>query len=181
MKQRIFIGSLAALAAATLLSADLAAQGGGGGGMTPAAIKEAESKPTPKRANGVPDFSGIFHCLDAQTGKVHWSYDMLSACWGSPMIVGDKVYIGDEDGDISIFNLSADPKLAMKEVQERNRTELVPINAQPDDRGRWEVVNMGSSVYSTPIVANGVLFISNKDQLFAIAEGAKPIVNVAGK
>jgi len=27
---------------------------------------------------------------------------------------------------------------------------------------------MGSSVYSTPIVANGVLYVSTKSQLFAI-------------
>ena len=25
---------------------------------------------------------------------------MLSAAWGSPLIVEDKVYIGDEDGDV---------------------------------------------------------------------------------
>ena len=54
----------------------------------------------------VPDFSGLFHCVDAKTGKVHWTYDMLAASWGSPLIVDDKVYVGDEDGDIAIFNLT---------------------------------------------------------------------------
>ena len=55
----------------------------------------------------ISDFSGLFHCLDAKTGKVHWTYDMLAAAWGSPMIVDGHVYIGDEDGDICVFNLSA--------------------------------------------------------------------------
>ena len=110
-----------------------------------------------------PDFSGLVHCLDANTGKAHWTYDMLAASWGSPLIAGDYVYVGDEDGDISIFKLSADPKEAMKEVKE----ELVPLNA--NDKG--DVVNMLSSVYSTPIVAGGVLYIGNKDHLFAIAGG----------
>jgi hypothetical protein len=32
--------------------------------------------------------------------------------------------------------------------------------------------NMGSSVYSTPVPANGVLFIANRNQLFALKEGA---------
>ena len=27
----------------------------------------------------ISDFSGLFHCLDAKTGKVHWTYDMLAA------------------------------------------------------------------------------------------------------
>jgi hypothetical protein len=32
--------------------------------------------------------------------------------------------------------------------------------------------NLGSSVYSTPVPANGVLFIANRNQLFAPKEGA---------
>jgi hypothetical protein len=34
---------------------------------------------------------------------------------------------------------------------------------------------MGNSVYSTPIVADNVLYISNRTHLFAIEEGAKPV------
>ncbi|MBK5296574.1 MAG: pyrrolo-quinoline quinone, partial [Vicinamibacteria bacterium] len=33
-------------------------------------------------------------------------------------------------------------------------------------------LNMGSSVYSTPVPANGMLFISNRNMLYALAEGA---------
>lgn len=95
----------------------------------------------------IADFSGLFHCLDAKTGKLNWTYDMLAAAWGSPLIVDDKVYIGDEDGDVAIFNLSADPEAAE------------PITE----------INMENAVYSTPIVANGVLYISNKSHLFAIS------------
>jgi outer membrane protein assembly factor BamB len=95
----------------------------------------------------VADFSGLVHCLDQKTGKAHWTHDMLAASWGSPMIIDGKVYIGDEDGDISIFKLSA-------------KKDLLPE------------VSMENSVYSTPIVANNVLFIANKDRLFAIAPGA---------
>jgi len=121
----------------------------------------------------VADFSGICHCLNAQTGKVNWTYDMLAASWGSGLIVGDKIYIGNEDGDISVFNLSADPKKAMKEIKHQDgEVKLYPINAREIDPDRWDVVNMGNAVYSTPIVANGVLFISNNDHIFAIAPPA---------
>jgi hypothetical protein len=34
-------------------------------------------------------------------------------------------------------------------------------------------MNMGSSVYSTVVPANGTMFIMNRNQLFAIAEGAQ--------
>jgi outer membrane protein assembly factor BamB len=91
----------------------------------------------------VADFSGLFHCLDAKTGVPYWTHDMLAAAWGSPMIVEDKVYVGDEDGDISVFRLSKEE-------------ELIAENP------------MSSSVYSTPVVANNTLFIADKDHLFAI-------------
>jgi outer membrane protein assembly factor BamB len=94
----------------------------------------------------ITDYSGLVHCLDAVTGKVHWTYDMLSASWGSPLIVDGKVYVGDEDGDVTIFKLSTEPQEPLAEI------------------------NMGNSVYSTPIVANNVLFIANRTHLFAIEE-----------
>lgn len=97
----------------------------------------------------IADFSGIVHCLDAQTGVSHWTYDMFSQSWGSALVVDDKVYVGNEEGTIVVFEHG--PTLNML--------------AEND---------MRNSVYTTPIVANNVLFITNKSTLFAIAapEGA---------
>jgi len=106
----------------------------------------------------IADFSGLFHCIDAKTGRVHWAYDMLAAAWGSPLVVEDKVYIGDEDGDVAIFRHSADPEVAME-------------SGEP----YYGEINMGNSVYSTPIVADNVLYIANRTHLFAIEEGAQPV------
>jgi outer membrane protein assembly factor BamB len=104
----------------------------------------------------IADFSGLFHCLNAKTGKVNWSYDMLAAAWGSPLIVEDKVYIGDEDGEVAIFRHSADPEVAM-------------------DGGEpyYGTADMGNSVYSTPVVANNVLYVCNRTHLFAITPEGK--------
>ena len=92
-----------------------------------------------------PDFSGFLHCLDAKTGKVFWVHDMFAAVWGSPMVVDGKVYLGDEDGDIAILAATREKKVIGE-------------------------INMGSSVYCTPIPANGALFIANRNQLYALAE-----------
>lgn len=92
-----------------------------------------------------PDFSGFLHCLDAKTGKVFWVHDMFAAVWGSPMVVDGKVYLGDEDGDVAILAAAREKKVIAE-------------------------INMGSSVYCTPVPANGALFISNRNQLFALAE-----------
>ena len=97
------------------------------------------------------DFSGLVHCLDASTGKCHWTYDMQSACWSSPLIVDGKIYIGNEDGQILIFKLSP----------------TMEILSKAED-GTPGGIDMGSYVYTAPIVANGVLFISTRNYLFAI-------------
>jgi outer membrane protein assembly factor BamB len=93
------------------------------------------------------DFSGFLHCLDVKTGKPYWTHDMFAAIWGSPMIIDDKVYLGDEDGDVTVLLHGKE----MKVVSEQN---------------------MGSSVYATAVPANGKLFIMNRNQLWALEEGA---------
>jgi outer membrane protein assembly factor BamB len=96
----------------------------------------------------IADFSGVVHCLDSKTGTAHWTHDMLAASWASPLIADGKVYIGDEDGDILIFELSPEKK----EIAE---------------------INVGSAVYTTPIAANGRLYIANRNRLFCFEEGAQ--------
>ncbi|MEZ6134571.1 MAG: PQQ-binding-like beta-propeller repeat protein [Pirellulaceae bacterium] len=96
----------------------------------------------------VADFSGMFHCLDAKTGKAHWSYDMFAASWASPLIVQDRVYISDEDGDLAIFKLSPEQEMIAE-------------------------INMGSAVYTTPIAANSTLYVANRNRVYAIEEGAQ--------
>jgi outer membrane protein assembly factor BamB len=108
----------------------------------------------PTIANGlmfIADFSGIVHCMDAASGKHHWSYDEFSATWiSSPLVVNGRVYVCDEDGDVVVFESSKTQK-------------------------KLAEFNIGNAIYTTPAVANGVLFICNKNTLFAIeASPAQP-------
>ena len=91
------------------------------------------------------DFSGFLHAVDAKTGKQIWKHDMFAAIWGSPMVIDGKVYLGDEDGDVAVLNADKTMKLLAEN-------------------------NMGSSVYGTPVPANGTMFIVNRNQLYALAE-----------
>jgi outer membrane protein assembly factor BamB len=95
------------------------------------------------------DFSGYVYCLDAATGKPHWVYNSEGAIWGSPLVADGKVYVGNEDGDVAV--LRAAPKL---EVLSK--------------------VNLGSAVFSTPVARDGVLYLTSRSKLFAIAEGIAP-------
>ncbi|QDU78905.1 outer membrane biogenesis protein BamB [Polystyrenella longa] len=95
-------------------------------------------------------FSGVVHCLDSKTGKPHWSYDMFAHLWGAALIVEDKIYLGDEDGDLAIFELSIDPEVAMAEGEPH------------------EEISMGAAIYTSPVFANGTLYISTANTLFAL-------------
>lgn len=104
---------------------------------------------TPALADGLlyyPDFSGFLHCIDAKTGQELWQHDMFAAIWGSPLVVDGKVYLGDEDGDVAILAHGKEKKLIAE-------------------------MNMGSSVYSSPVPANGALIIMNRNQIFSLAVG----------
>jgi outer membrane protein assembly factor BamB len=91
----------------------------------------------------IADFAGFLHCLDVASGKPYWTYDMLSAVWGSPLAADGKVYIGNEDGAIFIFQIGKE----QKKIAE---------------------IDMGKAIYSTPVAANGVLYIMTISELYAI-------------
>jgi outer membrane protein assembly factor BamB len=95
----------------------------------------------------ISDFKGFLHCLDVRTGKPYWTFDMLSSVWGSPLVADGKVYLGDEDGDVAVFRAGTEMKKVSK-------------------------IDMGNSVYSTPVPANGVLYIMTRSELYAIAGSA---------
>ena len=96
------------------------------------------------------DFSGLFHCVNAKSGKAHWTYDMFAESWGSPLIVEDHVYICDTDGDVTIFHHSAESVT--------DPSKGVPIAE----------ITMENPIVSTPVVANNVLYIVTRNMLYAI-------------
>jgi outer membrane protein assembly factor BamB len=88
--------------------------------------------------------AGFLHCLDAKTGKKLWDHDLKSGIWGSPYWADGKVYQGNEDGDVYVFAHGREKKLLATNEMKR-------------------------SVKSTPVAANGVLYIQTDSHLFAIA------------
>ncbi len=91
-----------------------------------------------------PNFSGFFHALDLATGELLWEHDMLAAVWGSPYVVDGKVMLGDEDGDLSVLKAGREMEVLSE-------------------------INFGNVIYSTPIAANGTLYIMTRSHLYAIA------------
>lgn len=94
------------------------------------------------------DLSGFLYCFDAKTGQQHWRHDTFSALWGSAFVVDGKIYLGTEEGEVRVFAEGKEEKLLAKN-------------------------DMISSVYTTPVVANGVMYITSKNMLYAIQQGAQ--------
>lgn len=111
----------------------------------------------------VPDLSGVVHCLNATTGKVNWTADALAAIWGSALVVDGNVFVGTEDGEVLIFPLSADPRLAIDR-------EKLPNGNFKNHGMPLRTVSLESSIYSSPSASNNVLFIATRQHLFAIGE-----------
>ncbi len=92
----------------------------------------------------VPNFSGFFHALDRATGKLLWEYDMLAAVWGSAYVVDGKVLLGDEDGDLTVLKAGREMEVLAE-------------------------IGFGNVIYSTPVAANGALYVMTRSHLYAIA------------
>lgn len=95
----------------------------------------------------VGDFSGFVHCLDADTGKLHWTHDMKAHMWGSTLVADGKVYVGDEDGDLVVLAASKEKKVISE-------------------------TNLNAPIYSTPVVANGVIYVASNTHLYALHDSA---------
>ena len=99
----------------------------------------------------VADFSGFVHCLDAETGQLYWTHDMKSHIWGSTLVADGKVYIGDEAGDFVVLAVAKEKKII-------SETE------------------MDTSVFSTPVVANGVIYVASNTHLYAFYDQSKAVM-----
>jgi outer membrane protein assembly factor BamB len=89
------------------------------------------------------DLGGHVHCLDARTGNEYWDHEMNAPCWSSPYWVDGKVYLGNDNGELLIFEHGKEKKL---------------INT----------IDMGGAIRATPVVANGVLYVMIENKLYAI-------------
>ena len=73
----------------------------------------------------IPDFSGLVHCLDACTGEVCWTHDILSETWASPLAADGRVYISDQEGKITILKLSRTKKV-LTEIEMQQESTASP-------------------------------------------------------
>jgi outer membrane protein assembly factor BamB len=95
----------------------------------------------------VGDVGGTVHCLDAATGAHVWKHETNGAIWGCLLLAGDRLYVGNEEGTMTVLRAG-------------RRKQLL---AQ---------IEMDAPLYSLPAVAGDALFLATANRLYLIA--AKP-------
>jgi outer membrane protein assembly factor BamB len=89
--------------------------------------------------------SGVLNCGDAADGEVLWQLRLKGAIWGSPALVGDRLYVVNREG----------------------LGQVVQLSGKPEAIGEGAI---GEEVLSSPAVADGALYIRGSQHLWKIAE-----------
>ncbi len=92
----------------------------------------------------VGDVGGTVHCLDAATGAHLWKHETHDAIWGSLLLVGDRLYVGNDGGLMTVLRAG-------------RRKELL---AQ---------MEMNAPIYTRPAVVGDALFLATANRLYLIA------------
>ena len=92
----------------------------------------------------VGDVGGTVHCLDAATGTHVWKHETNGAIWGCFLLAGDRLYVGNEDGTMTILRTG-------------RRKELL---------GQIE---MYAALYSPPALIGDALYLATANRLYLIA------------
>ena len=74
-------------------------------------------------------------------------HDMKAHMWGSTLAADNKVYVGDEDGDFTVLAATKEKKVLSE-------------------------VNLGAPIYSTPVIANGVIYVQSNTHLYSFYDSA---------
>jgi outer membrane protein assembly factor BamB/HEAT repeat protein len=59
----------------------------------------------------VGDLGGTIHCLDAATGAHVWTHDTDEAIWGSLLLAGDRLYVGNVGGSMTVLRAGRQKQL----------------------------------------------------------------------
>jgi outer membrane protein assembly factor BamB len=92
----------------------------------------------------VGDLGGTVHCLDAATGKQVWKYETNEAIWGCLLLAGDRLYVGNVAGNMTVLRAGL-------------RKELLAE------------IEMDAPLYSRPTLVGDALYLATAHRLYRIA------------
>ena len=91
------------------------------------------------------DLAGRVYALDAKTGDLHWEHDTHGHIWGSPLVADGKVYIGNEDGFLTVLAAGKEARVL-------------------------HTADFKTPIYASAVAANGAVYVATHTHLYAFAE-----------
>jgi len=90
------------------------------------------------------DLGGTIHCLDAATGADVWKHDTYAAIWGSLLVAGDRLYVGNVDGTMTFLRAGRQKELLAQ-------------------------IEMNAPLYTPPALVGDALYLATANRLYLIA------------
>lgn len=109
---------------------------------------EQPSASTPAISNGliyVTDCAKNLLCVDAENGQPYWKHQLQMDSWSSALVADNKVYVGSRGNDFWILE------------------EGKILNV-------LDSIKLDSPIHSTPVAANGTIYIATTNKLYAIKQ-----------
>ena len=87
------------------------------------------------------DLGGFVHAIDRRSGVTLASHDLFAAVWGGLIVLGDRLWVGDEDGTLTVFHATRKLEV-LASFQLDGRITAQPAWAEgrlyvPTDRTLW--------------------------------------------
>lgn len=95
----------------------------------------------------VGDLGGTVHCLDAATGAHLWKHETNDPIWGSILLAGDRLYVGNAEGLMTVLRAGRQKELLGQ-------------------------IEMDAPLFSRPAANGDALYLATANRLYRIA--AKP-------
>jgi outer membrane protein assembly factor BamB/HEAT repeat protein len=92
----------------------------------------------------VGDLGGTLHCLDATSGAHVWKHETNEAIWGSLLLAGDRLYVGNVDGRMSVLRAGRQKQLLGQ-------------------------IEMDAALYAPPAPVGDALYLATANRLFLVA------------
>ena len=92
----------------------------------------------------VGDVGGTIHCLDAATGVQLWKHETNDAIWGCLLLAGDRLYVGNEGGLMTILRPGRHKELLGE-------------------------IEMDAPLYARPTAVGDSLYLATASRLYLIA------------
>ncbi len=92
----------------------------------------------------VGDLRGTVHCLDAATGAHLWKHETNDAIWGSLLLAGDRLYVGNVGGLMTVLRAGRQKELLAE-------------------------IEMDAPLYSRPAAVGDALYLTTARRLYLIA------------